>query len=362
MYNTTTVNTCLKPTVALADAAIYAPTYLTASVIASAIPAGAQQGTVLSDILTGSVTKMMGDVIRIKKVTNTVRSVIDDFSLFEGKADFDIKNANKGRFVGLMLNLKTHSDIQLSVFKVAFQGDMACPGLKIYLFNSDLDAAIAVMPFNYDTPRSVKWIDFVVNSQPVGSIGGDDGVYYLGYFESDLATGAQSIKKTLDFVNQPTCSTCNQSYYNQYQKRVKYLNIQPFYVDSNHINGVTLFDTNKVNYTDFNNWGLNIKVTVSCDISDFICRNKALFYDALSMRYCLDILNYLLMNTRNSAVLEQFKSGIIFLRDGDKANGKDGFEIKYEEAIEALNVDLSGFNEMCLPTKMNPGVRRAYIG
>jgi len=107
---------------------------------------------------------------------------------------------------------------------------------------------------------------------------------------------------------------------------------------------------------------LNIKCTVTCDISDFICRNKSLFYDALSVRYCLDILGYILMNTRNNAVLEQVKDGIIFLRDGDATNKTQGLSVKYEEIIEALNVDLSGFNEKCLPCTKNAYVKRAYIG
>lgn len=356
MYNPTTVQACLTPTVTLADAFPYAPTYMDSTIIASAIPSGGDQPTVLANILKGSVTKLMGDVIRIKKITNNVKSVIDDFNLFDGRANTDQKNSNQGRFVGLMIKSVNNSDIGVNIFKIAFEADMACPGLNFYLFNSDLNTAVSITPFNYDTPLSVKWLTVQL---PVTS---DDGVFYLGYFETDLAPGAASLKKTLDYVNQPTCTTCNQGYYTQYMKRVKYLNIQPFFVDSNNLDGVNLFDTGKVNYVDMNNWGINIKCTVSCDISDFVCRNKALFYDALSVRYCLDILGFLLMNTRNNAFLEQMKDGIIFLRDGDKTNDTIGLSVKYEEIIEALNVDLSGFNERCLPCVKNAYVKRAYIG
>jgi len=356
MYNPTTVQACLTPTVDIADAYPYAPTYIDTNIIAQAIPAGGNQTTILSNILKGSVTKLMGDVIRIKKLTNNVKSVIDDFSLFDGRASLDQKNSNQGRFVGLMIKSVTNSDIGVNIFRVAFEADVACPDLKFYLFNSDLNTAVSITAFNYDTPLSVKWLSVTI---PVTS---DDGVFYFGYFESDLAPGASSLKKTLDYVNQPTCTSCNQNYYTQYMKRVKYLNIQPFYVDTNNLNDVNLFDTSKINYTDMNNWGINIKCTVTCDISEFVCRNKALFYDALSVRYCLDILGYILMNTRNNAVLEQSKDGIIFLRDGDKANGTLGLSVKYEEIIEALNVDLSGFNEKCLPCTRNAYVKRAYIG
>jgi len=356
MYNPSTVQACLTPTVTLADAYPYAPTYMDNTIIASAIPSGGDQTTILNNILTGSVTKLLGDVIRIKKLTNNVKSVIDDFSLFDGRADLNQKNSNQGRFVGMMIKLVNNSDIGVNIFKIAFEADMACPDLKIYLFNSDLNTYVSVTDFNYNTPLSVKWLTVTI---PVTT---NDGVYYLGYFESDLAEGASSLKKSLDYVNQPTCTSCNQNYYTQYMKRVKYMNIQPFSVDSNNLNGTDLFDTGKLNYTDFNNWGLNIKCTVTCDISDFICRNKSLFYDALSVRYCLDILGYILMNTRNNAVLEQVKDGIIFLRDGDATNKTQGLSVKYEEIMEALNVDLSGFNEKCLPCTKNAYVKRAYIG
>lgn len=356
MYNPSSVQDCLTPTVTLADAYPYAPTYMDDAIIAASIPSGGDQPTILANILKGSVTKLMGDVIRIKKLTNNVKSVIDDYSLFEGRADVGHKNANQGRFVGLMIKLVNNSDIGVNIFKIAFEADMACPNLNIYLFHSDSNDPINVTSFNYDTPLSVKWLTVTL------AFPATDGIYYLGYFESDMATGAASLKKTLDYVNQPTCTSCNGNYYTQYMKRVKYMNIQPFSVDSNNLNGTELFDTGKLNYTDFNNWGLNIKCTVTCDISEFVCRNKQLFYDALSMRYCLDILGYLLMNTRNNAILEQIKDGIIFLRDGDKTNDTKGISLKYEEIIEALNVDLSGFNEMCLPCAKQSYIKRGYIG
>src|SRR6185312_10097682 len=101
MYNPTTVQTCLTPTVTLADAYPYAPTYMDSDIISKSIPSGGNQVTILANILKGSVTKLMGDVIRIKKLTNNVKSVVDDFNLFDGRANIDQKNSNQGRFVGL---------------------------------------------------------------------------------------------------------------------------------------------------------------------------------------------------------------------------------------------------------------------
>lgn len=365
MYIPAAVNTCLSPTVTLADAAIYGPTYLTDDVIAKSIPIGGDQAAVLTALKTGSVTKFMGDVIRIKKITNNVKSVLTDFNLFNGRADPYHLNANQGRFVGLMLSLKWNNDMSLNIFQIAFQADMPCPDMKFYLFTSEsaepvnftIDAVTTpYIPFNYNqTGGSVQTLDIPI---PVPS---DNGVYYLGYFETDLGAG-QSIKKTLDYVNVPNCTSCNENYYTQFMKRVKYLNVQPFWVDANNLNGDLLFNTNLVNYTDFNNWGINFKASVNCDISAFVCRNKAMFYDALSMRYALDILTYILMNVRNNALLEQVKDGIIFLRDGDKTNDTKGLQAKYEEIIAALNVDLSGFNELCLPCVNNARVKKAYLG
>lgn len=365
MYVPTAVNACLSPTVALSDAAIYAPTYLTDDVIGKSIPVGANQNDILTALKTGGVTKFMGDVIRIKKITNNVKSVLTDFNLFNGRADNYHLNANQGRLVGLMLSLKWNSDISLNVFELSFQADMPCPDMKFYLYSSESSEPVnftigetttPYIPFNYTQVNgSVQALTIPV---PVPS---DNGVYYLCYFEADMGT-AQSIKKTLNYVNVPNCTTCNENYYTQFMKRVKYLNVQPFWVDSNNLNGDLLFNTNLVNYTDFNNWGMNFKASVNCDISAFICRNKAMFYDALSMRFALDILGYILMNVRSNGVLEQIKDGIIFLRDGDKTNGTLGLQSKYEEVIAALNVDLSGFNELCLPCVDNARVKKAYLG
>lgn len=353
MFNNETVHSCLDNVASIEDAQKWCPSYLTYAILDAAASEDIDMGTALARVAKGAVDKVLYSVVNRKKINETVKSVLSDFQLFDGRADFESKNSNTGRFVGLMFTLRANQDLQVLIDKVAVQFDMPCPNMKLYLFSDDQPEALSVTPINYTGNRGVQWNSVKLN------LSNNTTTYYLGYFETDLGA-AQSIKKKLDYVNgYAGCSTCGQNSNTNayYQARSKYMTIQPFYVDSSYLDGIDMPIMNNMVMVDQNNFGLNLHMSAGCDISDFLCRNAALLTEPLNLQFAIDALGLIMMSTRTTAILEKAKQDIAYVLSGDKTQYNKGLNGELEKMIDALNIDLSSINEVCLPCAKKQGMR-----
>lgn len=353
MFDNQNIHACLDNCVTLDDAAKYSMQYINDAMLSKVFSQYEDYQTKIFHVTQGAIDKVLYAVVNKKKIAENVKSVLDDFQLYDGRADFDNKNSNLGRFVGVKFTLKANNDLSVLINKVSFQLDMPSPDLKLYLFSDDSPTAISTTPCNYNAGRAVKWFDTDIR------LSESTTNYYLGYFETDLAEGAQSIKKVLDYVGgYSTCQTCgyNETTARYYQARVKYVDIQPFYIDADNLNGVELPDMTYANYVDQNNFGMNIHATVGCDITDFLCRNKSLLREPIAIQMAIDLLTAIMTSQRDNVQVEKAKSEIAYLLNGDKTQYSKGLYGQLDNAIDALSFDLSGINKVCLPCAKKPGL------
>lgn len=291
-----------------------------------------------------SIDKLLQAVFVRKKLNSLVKSVLDDFYLYDGRADFNNKNANNGRFVGFRISLNHLKDIAVNVGRISFQIDTPSPDLKLYVYNTSDPNPIKVIPIDYNQDRAVKWFDLeAVN------LTSPDGDYIIGYYESDLPAGAQSIKKETNLVDMPYCSSCNGRDYQLFKKRSKYMSIQPFYVDASNLNGTELWDESVEVYQERNNYGMNLLMTASCDLTDFIIRNKTLFAETLANQAAADILLAMQYSTNDNQLNQKIKAELNYALYGNKENYNKGLIADTEKSIGALSFDLSSLNPVCLP-------------
>ena len=298
----------------------------------------------------GSIDKLVQSIFIRKKLNSLVKTIVDDFRLYDGRSEVINKNANNGRFVGFGFNLKQPADLTVVIPNISFQFDLACPDLKLYLFNTSQSAAVAVYPINYNQPGVVKWFDLVkLFNGGINLSSFADGDYKLGYFEGDLAPGAQSIKKETNLVHQEACGSCGGTDYDLYLRRSRYLDMQPFYVDAANLSGTDLWDESTEIYVEKNNWGMNLQLSIHCDLTDFICRNRMIFVEALALQATTDILLAMQYSGNDNQVLQKLQSRVNYAVNGSKDNFNLGLAKETDNAIKALDFDLSGLDKQCLP-------------
>lgn len=368
MFNPTIVKNCLKTAVTLeGNIEKHAPTYLVEDILADAFPMDAEFATKVLKVIEGSIDKMLYEVLNKKKITTLVKSVIADFKLFDGRADFENKNANLGRFCFIQFTPKNNEDVVLTLKRVSFQIDMAAPDLKLYLYSDDNpNEALKVLETAYTANRGVQWFDTLTNTDAalnLPPLNDDDTTYYLGYYESDLPPAAQSIKKVINFTEGPNCSSCagNATNIQYFKTRTQYVDIKIGYVDAQNLNGIELPNMDDAIYVDKNNFGMNIDANMTCDISAFICGNKQIFIEPLAMQAAIDFLNIIVHSERDNIEMQKAAQGALFLLNGSSENNYNGLYKQYGKMIDALDIDMSSFNAACLPCSKKPSIVKRYV-
>ncbi len=314
----------------------------------------------LTEIVSSACNKMLKKVFEFKQLNQTVKTILEDFYLFNGRADISNMNANLNRLVGLRINVRDPKDIALLIKQVSLQlvGDEA--QFNIYLFHSSNKNSIHTIEVNYQENGTVKWFDTNKLLSYVSTNIDSGGCWYLVYSEADI-NGSQSLKKDKDFVTPPDCSSCDFTYYTNYVKRSQFVDIQPFYVDEGKYNSGELWDIENEVYVNNNNFGLNFSMTAQCDLSNFICRNKNVFAEALAYQVAIDILGEFCNTTRSNQLADKVRSDAYFALKGDKNTMDSGLIKEYEKKIKSVSFNISDLNKNCLPCENKPRIKYGAI-
>lgn len=302
-------------------------------------------------LINASANKMLKSVFDKKQINQTVKSILDDFYLFDGRADNINLNANLNRLVGFRISLKDPRDINIIIHKIAAQFVGSADTIPIKLYHSSvINEPVLEVDLAFTNNGNVEWFDIAdMKLNYVADNTDSGGVWYLVYNEADIP-GLQSTKKEeRNFVYGPACGSCLQTYQNMYAKRSKYMVVQPFYVNEGNFTAGQLWDESKEMYVEDNNFGLNLSMSAECDLSDFICRNKHQFANALAYQVACDLLQEFTHSMRNNRLEEKVKHDAYFALHGDKNTNNYGLKAELEKAIKAVSFNISGINEICLP-------------
>lgn len=303
----------------------------------------------LTRIVQAATNKMLASVFDKKQINQTVKSIVDDFYLFDGRADSINLNPNLNRLVGFRIIVKNPEDINIVIKKIGAQFSAATGTIPIKLYHSsNAIAPVATADLAYDTAGKVKWFDSTLTMDSVSTLNDTGGVWYLVYNEASIPN-MQSTRKDLDLVNSPGCSACDKPYFDMYTKRSSYVDVQPFYVTEGNFTDGQLWDPAKEIHVNENNFGLNFSMTVECDLSDFICRNKNSFANALAYQVAADILQQFCYSSRLNQIKENVSSDAHYALHGDKNTNNKGLMKDLEQKIAAVSFSISELNDICLP-------------
>jgi hypothetical protein len=322
----------------------------------------------LLNIQNQALLKVMQGVINSKKLNQASKGIFENLRIFEGAGKLNNTVIKQSRFVGLEITLKKFDGLQCRIDYVGFQFSQAQTSRTLYLFHSSKVDAIATFSFSTTTAQSFEWkavTNFILkyvnfDQTTVGNQTDAGGSFYLGYFEDDI-TG-QAISKDIDFSRSPCAGCVTETYnvyaYNQYSK---YLNIRPIAVEDANLNGTQLWDIEKNTYSRFGNYGLNLSLTVTPDLTDFFIRNKSVLLDAWGKQVAVDVLNLIRTTTRTNRVGELTRQAALFDLKGDSSKPNTGLEYDLQQAIAAVEVDVSGLGSPVLDAYKRSQVKTRAI-
>lgn len=309
----------------------------------------------LRNLVNDSSAKLINELFLRKKLSKITKTIFDPIRLYEGTGTLYDKIIKKGRFVGIALRLKRHLGLSVVIEKLGTQFDTANPDFQLYIYHTSLSDPVKTTPLNLTKDINFTWslltdhvLPYESNDQESG------GMFFIGYYEDDLV--GQAINKNVD-LSQAPCSTCDNGFgLERYNLRTEYLDACPFEVATGNLpEDRTMWDVNQTSFRYDTNFGLNMMLTVKCDVTDFICQQKLVVAPALCKQVIADIVYEIAYNTRNNNISEQTKKLALFELN-NRENGSTGLVKDVERAIAALDFDFSDMTSACLPCNQEAGI------
>ena len=243
----------------------------------------------------------------------------------------------QNRFVGFQITLKDHRSLSVHLSKVSLQltAPQAVP-LKLYLYEAGMIQPRATLDLAYTSANSVHWYDVKgLNEQQDIYLQRDlMGLYYLGYYEEDLDGSA--IKKDYDGL---FCGHCR-----SYSKQLnEYVSVVPISVPAAFFDvSRDLFDPSQV-VSEGNNAGLNVQLSVYCDLTNVLNRERMLFAKAIQLKGAIKALNDMFTTPETSRL------AMTEVKQDAYAQAQELIP-EYEAVIKDITLEFSGLDSACYPS------------
>lgn len=307
-----------------------------------------------------SIQKAIARYCNEKTVEGTNKPLCESRTLFDGTGRLVDTVKNKKNLVGFEIVPVRAKGVTTKINKICLQFTKAGE-YTLYLMHSSMDAPVKIIKLNKIRDNSAEWFTVDDLYLPYQSEYNDaGGSWYLCYFQSELPEGSQAIRKNKDWSKEP-CGSCSRRELLAWMAWSKYLEIHPFFVNEELINtedkSLHLWDAENNQYTYDNNYGLNLEVAVSCDITDFIIEQRMMFQDVIAKQVAVDMLREFAYNSNvrtNRHSINASRLDILYEVDGDSSSmKKSGLSYQLDMAFKAIKLSTSGIDRVCLPCRNN---------
>lgn len=292
-----------------------------------------------------AVNEVIEDVIIKKKVREEIQEVFENVTLHKGAGKLTDKEIKEGRFVGYEIEILGQDQLTAIINRIGLQFDSA-EAFDLLLFHSSRNKAVATIPISISNTYVFDWITPAIETilSYTSSVYETGGKFFLGYKESDI-TG-QAIIKKIDVSSAP-CGNCNRFEGIDYNRRSKYLAVRSFYIPEVEMTDGGLWNIENTRYVTNTNWGLNLDISMRCDLTDFLCRNANMLANIIKLKTEINILKSFVFNSRDNEVSKKVKPKARYSLDDTENLSR--LPLVYDKSLEALNFDLTSLGSVCFP-------------
>ena len=318
----------------------------------------------LEDKTRSTIYKAIYQYLNEKQNKGTYKNLLEDRILFDVTTRISDKITNTESLVGFEVLPARAKGVTIKVNKIGLHFSM--PGTyKVYIMHSSKQMPVYTLMFTKTQANTCEW--FKTDGLYLPYVESEDGTvagsWYICYLQSELPAQSQAINRSYDWSGM-TCRTCNRRDYEAYLAWSKYMEINPFRVNGNDLSvedeSLALWDAEDMQYFTDKTWGLNLDVTVGCDLTDFIVDQRWLFQDVLMKQMAVDALREFVYNPNvrtNRHSVNAGRTEILYEIDGDSSSMREsGLAYELKQAFDAVKLATSGINRVCLPC-CNHGLR-----
>lgn len=281
-----------------------------------------------------AIVKALNAWVNRKFEMRSGRTLLDSQQIIKATGSQDQDFLEAGNFAGFSINPRRSDNLLLTIHEIGLQFTQAQPALTLYFFRSDKPETPQTLEVNYNTPGDVQWFSTTFTADAKGE-------YFIGYLKDDIA-GA-SLNGTRDY-----------GAYNTVAHRIPHGNYFTINAATAPCDGSALWPLTSTKYTDITNYGVNLRVSVACDYTNFFVQQKAIFAELVLKAVAKDLLAYLPHNpssrvNRNTRTID--KDLLIFDLNGDPQGRASGLGAEYEQALNSITFNYSQIDKICMPCK-----------
>ena len=327
----------------------------------------------LTRLTESNITKVVNRLYAQKLVNKTTTSIVESKFLFDGAGRLADTVNRSDSVVGLEIVPIRRPGATIKVDKIGLQFTKPGP-ITIHLMHSSQPEPIYSETFERKSAGGMEWFNIQDLIMPYWSAKSDaGGSWYLVYDEKELPQGCEAVRKNKDWSKTP-CTSCSRGELQAYRLLSQYSEIYPFRAeidrgdfnkdfnkDFSQQHGLKLWDIEKNIYTLESNYGINLCISIQCDITDYILMNKNSFANLMTLQMAETILRSLMFNPNTNINRSTFNIDpklILLELEGDSESKRQwGINHALNKAYDAMDISLTGINTLCLPCTRNKGVR-----
>lgn len=298
----------------------------------------------------GAIAKTVQTFLQVKSVLKESKNLLERHSLFDGAGRMSNTILNGQRIVGMEIVPAYSAGVTLRLERIGLQMTGAKGKVTLYIFHSSKRDPFKTIDFDVvKGDGSMEWKDLKDCYLPYQ---GDTGAWYVVYNQADLPEGMEAVNVTKDWSREP-CGTCNRGSLEAWRQLTKFVMVSPMKVQAleTFAEYPELWDIKENIYTNTHNYGMNMMLSVGCDLSDFIISQKEIFATVLQRQLACDFLRQLAMNPDvrvNRRQSNATTADLLYEVDGNPQGRKTGLGEALKEAYEALDIDTRGIDRICL--------------
>lgn len=302
-----------------------------------------------------------------KQLQQETRSLLERRAFFDGAARLAATIQPTGKLVGFEIVPVRAMGVTTKIERIGLQMVGGTGTVRVYLFHSsqvtpkqwvDLEFTNQSGGFQWFTPAEPLYLPYIPGGDGVENDAG--GAWFLCYNQNDLPNGMQALNVSKDWSVEP-CQTCLGGSIESWREMTKYLQVSPFGIRAplDFKEFPEMFDIGEISYTNTMNYGMNVEISVGCDLTDFIISQRQIFATVIQRQVAANVLRTLAMNPDvrvNRNQVNATREQLLYELDGAPTGRASGMVYELKQAYKALSFDTRGLDRICLQCN-NHGVK-----
>lgn len=314
-------------------------------IIRSIVPDNMTLDYYLAEKVRDGSVEMLNDLFQYRQMNKYGKTLLKETQLLNKYGWVNDKIINEGRFVGFQIRLKTATGLMAVIKQIGVQFS-GVDTFKLYVFHTSQKAPISEIDITTTGGAEWNWqeADIELASFEERFNG---GAFVIGYYQDDL-TG-HAINNTDFNFDRGACGGCNKTHYSEWRNVSEYFTVYPLYVPTGSFAPGEMFDLQDAFYIPTQTFGLNLRLSTVCDLTTFFKQNKFAFKNLLGLKVTELILNDMKYSQEINYIEENIKMMVIRDLEGDTETKMNNITRKYHKELMAVNFNVSGINQKCLP-------------